>query len=76
MRTCPAVLHGVTVLARSLTWVAAWRGDRLIGYVNVAADGGTHPFVLDTTVHPDEHKRANARSAPETSPPPARSSES
>ncbi len=37
---------------RSLTWVSAWRGDRLVGYVNVATDGGVHAFLLDTTVHP------------------------
>jgi len=26
---------------------------RLIGFVNLAWDGGSHAFVLDTTVHPD-----------------------
>lgn len=41
---------------RSLTWISAWRGERLIGYVNVATDGGIHAFVLDTTVHPDERR--------------------
>jgi GNAT superfamily N-acetyltransferase len=39
---------------RSLTWLSAWRDDRLVGYVNVATDGGVHAFLLDTTVHPDE----------------------
>ncbi len=38
--------------ARSLLWVAAFRGDELVGYVNVVGDGGVHAFVLDTTVHP------------------------
>ena len=38
--------------ARSLTWVSARRGGRLVGYVNVATDGGVHAFLLDTTVHP------------------------
>src|ERR1017187_3473636 len=41
---------------RSLTWISAWRGERLVGYVNVATDGGIHAFVLDTTVHPGERR--------------------
>jgi GNAT superfamily N-acetyltransferase len=41
------------VLARSLLYVCAYSGDRLIGFVNVAWDGGIHAFLLDTTVHPD-----------------------
>ncbi|MET9649013.1 MULTISPECIES: GNAT family N-acetyltransferase [unclassified Streptomyces] len=45
------------VLARSLLWVTARRGDRLVGYVNVVGDGGAHAFVLDTTVHPDERRQ-------------------
>lgn len=44
-------------LARSLAWVAARRAGRLVGFVNVAWDGGAHAFVLDTTVHPDERRR-------------------
>ncbi|MFJ1936947.1 GNAT family N-acetyltransferase [Kitasatospora sp. NPDC088160] len=42
------------MLARSLAWIAARRGNRLVGFVNVVGDGGVHAFVLDTTVHPDE----------------------
>jgi ribosomal protein S18 acetylase RimI-like enzyme len=34
----------------SLGWVCARRGDELIGWVNVAWDGGVHAFVLDTIV--------------------------
>lgn len=45
------------ILARSLTWVAARHGDRLVGFVNVATDGGAHAFLLDTTVHPDRQRR-------------------
>jgi ribosomal protein S18 acetylase RimI-like enzyme len=45
------------VLDRSLTWVTAWQGDSLVGYVNIATDGGSHAFVLDTTVHPDLRRR-------------------
>ena len=49
------------VLERSLTWVSAWRGERLAGFVNVATDGGSHAFLLDTTVHPDEQRRGLGR---------------
>lgn len=45
------------ILRRSLTWVGARRVGRLVGFVNVATDGGAHAFLLDTTVHPDERRR-------------------
>lgn len=34
----------------SLGWVIARDGDDLVGFVNVAWDGGVHAFVLDTVV--------------------------
>ncbi|MFE4450651.1 GNAT family N-acetyltransferase [Streptomyces sp. NPDC056796] len=34
----------------SLGWVCAWEDRRLTGFVNVAWDGGSHAFVLDTVV--------------------------
>ncbi|MBJ6612785.1 GNAT family N-acetyltransferase [Streptomyces sp. I4(2020)] len=34
----------------SLGWVCARDGDVLVGFVNVAWDGGVHAFVLDTVV--------------------------
>jgi len=37
----------------SLGWVCAFEADRLIGFVNVAWDGGMHAFVIDTLVAPD-----------------------
>jgi predicted N-acetyltransferase YhbS len=40
------------VLARSLACCAAFDGNALVGYVNVAWDGGVHAFLLDPTVHP------------------------
>ena len=40
------------VLARSLAYCAAFDGNALVGYVNVAWDGGVHAFLLDPTVHP------------------------
>jgi GNAT superfamily N-acetyltransferase len=45
------------ILSRSLVYVAAFENDRLIGFVNVATDGGEHAFLLDTTVHPDFRRR-------------------
>ncbi len=41
------------VLSRSLAVVGAYHQDRLIGFVNLAWDGGYHAFILDTTVHPE-----------------------
>ena len=34
----------------SLGWVTAHEGERLVGFVNVAWDGGVHAFLLDTLV--------------------------
>jgi predicted N-acetyltransferase YhbS len=34
----------------SLGWVCANQGDSLVGFVNVAWDGGVHAFILDTAV--------------------------
>ncbi len=40
----------------SLGWVTARERDRLIGFVNVAWDGGVHAFVLDTIVVSDRRR--------------------
>jgi ribosomal protein S18 acetylase RimI-like enzyme len=45
------------VLAVSVGWVCAFAGGRLVGFVNVAGDGGSHAFLLDTTVHPGYQRR-------------------
>ena len=45
------------VLARSFTWVGAFSDASLVGFVNVAWDGGVHFFLLDTTVHPSWQRR-------------------
>ncbi|MBK5267164.1 MAG: GNAT family N-acetyltransferase [Acidimicrobiia bacterium] len=37
----------------SLEWVCAYSGTELVGFVNVAWDGGVHAFVLDTLVKAD-----------------------
>jgi GNAT superfamily N-acetyltransferase len=49
------------VLARSLAWIAARSHGTLVGFVNLATDGGMHAFVLDTTVHPDWQRRGIGR---------------
>jgi GNAT superfamily N-acetyltransferase len=45
------------ILKQSLLWVGAFAGDELVGFVNVAWDGGIHGFILDTTVHPAYQRR-------------------
>lgn len=45
------------ILSRSLTWLGAFDGERLVGYANVAWDGGVHAFLLDPNVHPSFRRR-------------------
>ncbi|MBS0582507.1 MAG: GNAT family N-acetyltransferase [Proteobacteria bacterium] len=45
------------VLARSLGTVSAFVDDRLIGFVNLATDGGGHAFLLEPTVDPAHQRR-------------------
>jgi GNAT superfamily N-acetyltransferase len=49
------------VLNRSLAYICAYQGERLIGFVNLAWDGGIHAFLLDTTVHPDLRRQGIGR---------------
>jgi GNAT superfamily N-acetyltransferase len=43
-------------LARhSLTWVGAFDSARMVGFANVAWDGGVHAFLLDVVVEPRRH---------------------
>jgi ribosomal protein S18 acetylase RimI-like enzyme len=44
-------------LDHSLTYVCCYREAELIGFVNVAWDGGVHAFILDVTVLPDVRRR-------------------
>lgn len=37
----------------ALTWVGAFAGRGLVGFVQVCWDGGSHAFLLDTVVDPD-----------------------
>ncbi len=48
------------ILGRSLTHVGAYDGARLVGFVNVAWDGGIHAFILDTCVVPAYRRRGIA----------------
>lgn len=41
----------------SLAHLGAYEGDRLVGYLNIATDGGGHAFLLDPTVHPDARRK-------------------
>ncbi len=45
------------ILPRSLVHACAYDEARLVGYVNVATDGGGHAFLLDPLVHPDARRR-------------------
>ena len=45
------------VFERSLTYFAAFDAQHLVGFVNVAWDGGAHAFVLDPTVHPHAQRQ-------------------
>jgi GNAT superfamily N-acetyltransferase len=38
-------------LERSLCYICAFSGSRLVGFVKIISDAGVHAFLLDTTVH-------------------------
>jgi GNAT superfamily N-acetyltransferase len=45
----------------SLGWVTARDGERLVGFVNVAWDGGVHAFLLDTLTAADRRRQGIGR---------------
>ena len=45
----------------SLGWVTATEDGELVGFVNVAWDGGVHAFLLDTLVRADRRRRGIGR---------------
>ncbi|MEO6457146.1 MAG: GNAT family N-acetyltransferase [Chloroflexia bacterium] len=49
------------MLAHSLAYVCAYSDLQLVGYVNLAWDGGIHAFLLDTTVHRDWQRQGIGR---------------
>jgi GNAT superfamily N-acetyltransferase len=52
-QTAPDTSDWRLVLEHSLTFVTARDNSTLVGFVNVAWDGGVHAFLLDPRVHPD-----------------------
>ena len=49
------------ILAHSLAYVCATQGALLVGFVNLAWDGGIHAFLLDPTVHPTQQRQGIGR---------------
>jgi ribosomal protein S18 acetylase RimI-like enzyme len=49
-----------SILSRSLAHVGPYDGQILVGFVNVAWDGGIHAFILDTCVDPDYRRQGIA----------------
>jgi len=49
------------ILSRSLAHVGAYADGELVGFVNLASDGGVHAFLLDTCVHPHWRGRGIGR---------------
>lgn len=48
------------ILRRSLLYVCAYSRARLVGFVNVAWDGGDHAFLIDTKTRGDHQRRGIA----------------
>lgn len=48
------------MLPRSIVHACAYDGDLMVGYVNVAWDGGGHAFLLDPTVDVEYQRRGVA----------------
>jgi GNAT superfamily N-acetyltransferase len=48
------------ILQRSLVHVGAFEGEAMVGFINVAWDGGQHGFILDTCVHQQWRRRGIA----------------
>lgn len=46
---------------RSLGWVVARDGERLVGFVNVIWDGLVHAWIQDVMVDPRDHRRGVGR---------------
>ena len=48
-------------LVCSPVYVCTYSSERLVGFVNVASDGGAHAFLLDPTVDPDFQRQGIGR---------------
>lgn len=55
-----------SILTRSLTHVGAYRGERIIGFTNMAWDGGINGFLVDACVHPEFRDHGIGQSMVET----------
>lgn len=42
-----------SILTRSVTHIGAFLGEDLVGFANMAWDGGVHAFLIDVCVRPD-----------------------
>jgi len=51
------------LLTHSLACVCAYSGESLVGFVNVAWDGGSHAFLLDPTVDPEYQRQGIGRAS-------------
>jgi GNAT superfamily N-acetyltransferase len=56
----PSPTYAEQVLPRGLLHLGAFDAERLVGFLNVASDGGVHAFLLDTTVHPNLQRQGIA----------------
>lgn len=45
----------------AVTWVGAFEGEELRGFVHACWDGGAHAFLLDTVVEPTHQRRGIGR---------------
>jgi GNAT superfamily N-acetyltransferase len=52
---------GVQLAGHSLTWLGAFDAERMIGFANVAWDGGLHAFLLDVLVDPARQREGIGR---------------
>jgi GNAT superfamily N-acetyltransferase len=50
-----------SVFRHSLAYVCAYHEERLVGFTNLAWDGGAHAFLLNLTVHPNLRRRGVGR---------------
>ncbi|MCZ2813764.1 GNAT family N-acetyltransferase [Modestobacter sp. VKM Ac-2979] len=57
---------GAQLERHSLGWVTAVQSGELVGFVNVAWDGGVHAFLLDTMVRADRRRTGIGRALVET----------
>jgi ribosomal protein S18 acetylase RimI-like enzyme len=60
-QTAPDTSDWTGVLSHSLTWIAAFASEHLVGFVNVAWDGRDHAFLLDPRVLPEYRRRGIGR---------------